>query len=49
MSARWVRTCQECLNEQEDIKPIKEPTEAYNNRKCNVCKSSSLDYGTEKE
>lgn len=34
MIIRWIRTCQECLNEQEDVKPKDKSTDAYLNRKC---------------
>lgn len=47
---KFIRTCQECGNEQEDIRPSrdKELSNAYTYRKCKKCKSESLDYGSEK-
>ena len=47
-SKYWVRTCQECGNEQKDNKPDSEQelSDSYRNRKCKKCKSESLDYGT---
>lgn len=49
MSAKWIRTCQECLNRQEDIKPNPEKgiPDSWCDRKCRKCKSQSLDYGCE--
>lgn len=48
---KWVRTCQECGNKQEDNPPDrnKELTVAYETRKCKKCKSESLDYGSYKD
>lgn len=44
----WIRTCQECLHQQEDNKPPEgELSDIYSNRKCRVCKSMALDYGKE--
>lgn len=44
----WIRTCNECGNQQKDKEPPpgKELTTAYENRKCRVCRSEALDYGT---
>ncbi len=41
----WIRTCQECGNEQKDKEPKGEMTPAYRLRKCRKCKSEALDYG----
>ena len=42
----WIRTCQECGNQQKDNKPTT-LTNAYLNRKCKKCKSPcALDYGS---
>lgn len=45
---KWIRTCQSCGNEQEDLEPKVQGifTLAYENRKCKKCKSESLDYGS---
>jgi hypothetical protein len=46
----WIRTCQECGHNQTQKKaPIYgEPaSDAYLFRKCEVCRSSGLDYGSE--
>jgi hypothetical protein len=44
----WIRTCNECGNQQEDKEPdhTKELTSAYMYRKCRKCKSEALDYGS---
>lgn len=42
----WIRTCQECNHEQEDVEPTGEMTRAYEDRLCRKCKSESLDYGS---
>ena len=46
--ATWIRTCQECGNQQVDKEPqpMGNTTLAYENRKCKKCKSTALDYGT---
>ena len=41
---KWIRTCDECGFQQEDVKPQR-LTDAYQNRKCKNCKSSGLDFG----
>lgn len=47
---KFIRTCQSCNNKQEDKDPKgKQPTTAYDNRKCNKCGSSDLDYGSNRE
>lgn len=48
---KFIRTCQECGHQQEDKEPnhIKGPTQAYLDRKCKKCRSSGLDYGSERE
>lgn len=45
---KWIRTCQECDNEQEDNPPKygSELPKSYEFRKCKKCKSESLDYGS---
>ena len=45
----WIRTCQECGNEQKAKEPDsqKDLTDSYRNSKCRKCKSTSLDYGRE--
>lgn len=45
---KWIRTCQECGNTQEDKKPIGEMSKTYAIRKCKKCKSMALDYGSYK-
>lgn len=49
MSVKWIRTCQECGNRQEDVKPDVEKAipDKWANRKCQKCKSMALDFGTE--
>ncbi len=44
----WIRTCQECDNEQVTKPPdtSKELTESYRNARCRKCKSEALDYGS---
>lgn len=43
---KWIRTCQECGNDQEDKEPVGQMTDAYANRKCKECNSMALDYGS---
>ena len=45
---KWIRTCQECMNKQEDIQPQYgvDLKGSYMSRKCKKCKSESLDYGS---
>lgn len=43
--SKWIRTCQECKNKQEDEEPNTKSTSAYLDRKCKKCKSMGLDYG----
>jgi len=47
----WIRTCQECGNQQITAPPYhgKEPTDAWRNAKCKECKSEGLDYGKWKD
>lgn len=49
MIIKWIRTCQECGNKQEDKNPNGLVNLAYCNRKCKKCKSEALDYGSESE
>jgi hypothetical protein len=46
-NSRFIRTCQECGNEQEmkDPKTIRDPNEHWREAKCLKCKSESLDFG----
>jgi hypothetical protein len=46
METKWMRTCQECLHQQEDKEPGPNPANGYLNRKCKKCKSEGLDYGS---
>lgn len=46
---KWIRTCQECGNKQEDKDPEHAITYAYLNRRCEKCKSSALDFGSMKD
>ena len=45
----FIRTCQECGNQQADIDPDRGISQtlwnAYRDRKCRKCKSQGLDYG----
>lgn len=45
---KFLRTCQECGNIQEDKEPEYgvEPSDSYKYKKCKRCKSESLDYGS---
>jgi len=47
----WIRTCQSCGNKQQDTQPEYggQMSTAYRERKCRSCKSSDLDYGSEKD
>ena len=43
---KWIRTCQECGNVQEDVEPTdNKKWDTYRERKCKKCKSAALDYG----
>jgi hypothetical protein len=46
---KWIRTCQECGNKQQDTPPPVERKERDMDRwlahKCYRCKSEALDYG----
>lgn len=42
----WVRTCQECGLKQIATPPPAKMTSAWEERKCQSCKSSGLDYGS---
>ena len=48
---KWIRTCQECLHEQESSPPPYTANERILNRwteqKCHKCKSPALDWGSE--
>ena len=46
---KWIRTCQQCGNKQEDKKPEGEPASTWLDRKCKSCKSAELDYGSWKD
>lgn len=44
---KFIRTCQECGNKQEDTEPNSEVmTIHFTNRPCKKCKSEALDYGS---
>lgn len=46
----FIRTCQECGNCQKDNEPDrnKELSDNFKNKKCKVCQSEALDYGSVK-
>lgn len=44
----WIRTCQECGHKQEDDMPKAQVSIAWENRRCEECRSPALDYGKEK-
>ncbi len=48
---KFIRTCQECGNEQSAQPPStdRELSDTYCNAKCRKCKSKSLDYGSWRE
>jgi len=45
---KFIRTCQECGNKQEDKEPepLRAMSESFMNRPCKKCKSESLDFGS---
>lgn len=45
MTIKWIRTCQECGNIQQAIRPVQSMSDAYANAKCRKCKSEALDWG----
>ena len=48
MKYKWLRTCQECGNKQEDTNPTTMGPDArvrFDDRMCKACHSLALDYG----
>ena len=46
---KYIRRCQECGYEQEAKDPATYSNESWHNTKCKFCKSSALDYGSQRE
>ncbi len=46
MASKFIRTCQECGNEQEAKDPSTQKSEGWRNMKCRKCKSEAMDYGS---
>lgn len=46
---KYIRTCQECLHQQESKDPKGNPTDLWLNAKCRKCGSTALDYGSWKD